>query len=544
MLAWFAFVGIEKSEREKESKMSSPNEQNVAAIANSDTIAAAAAKCSKCSGPVPWEETNPHAHDANGEICSECGHFYGTPPYQGRCNETLLTDYCFAGAWEAAMKRVAYAPKEANHPGHNNCTALHWAVCNGAPVELIRALIEAFPKAVSLSSNIGCPLWVLIKTRRLSERVLEIAELMVHADRNVLRALSADDIMETLLGYVSCRFASLLRQASERPVNESMETVFAYQTESIPSTNLKLLFSLVSLLVKAESGNERLIHAIAGCRDPFFRSKSLLLLAIRFYPQQLLEVDNNGALPIHIAASTVNRDKKVYSGFFEEMYDEFDSDMYEDGLDEYLNSLPCKHYTELYMYLEFECKHDTDGENFSGCDCNHNDEDDDSSCGCWSHYMEQQTAICDCEEKFEELPPCHCFENYREYHKKMKDEHRRDKKNEILQILKACPESARRRDKDGNLPLHLAVSSGKKWECGVHTLLQAFPEALRMRDCQHCLFPFMLAARGERHDVDVTFELLRADPSCLSNVTSSGGEAVLMENTSRGEKRKFPQCSS
>lgn len=86
-------------------------------------------------------------------------------------------------------------------------------------------------------------------------------------------------------------------------------------------------------------------------------------------------------------------------------------------------------------------------------------------------------------------------------------------------LLQAHPDSARH-GMYGRLPLHMAVENG--WPC--HDLLLAvFPEALDMSDPKTELFPFQTAARAKEQpcaatafcelDLDVTYELLRANPT-------------------------------
>jgi len=80
-------------------------------------------------------------------------------------------------------------------------------------------------------------------------------------------------------------------------------------------------------------------------------------------------------------------------------------------------------------------------------------------------------------------------------------------------LLKACPQSARETHQ-GQLPLHMAIDKG--WPCH-DLLLSVFPEALNAPDAQTDLFPFQTAARADADSplisLDVTFELLRANPS-------------------------------
>lgn len=71
-------------------------------------------------------------------------------------------------------------------------------------------------------------------------------------------------------------------------------------------------------------------------------------------------------------------------------------------------------------------------------------------------------------------------------------------------------------DKSGQLPLHAAVATGKKWSEGVKDLFEAYTEALTVPQPATGLYPFMMAA--ERDDLETTFLLLRSSPSLMSDL--------------------------
>lgn len=98
-------------------------------------------------------------------------------------------------------------------------------------------------------------------------------------------------------------------------------------------------------------------------------------------------------------------------------------------------------------------------------------------------------------------------------------------------LLEAHPASARYAI-HGRLALHMAVENG--WPC--HDLLLAvFPEALDISDPMTELFPFQTAAAMEQScaadasfcDLDVTYELLRANPTHAGalEITPVGAQA-------------------
>lgn len=97
-------------------------------------------------------------------------------------------------------------------------------------------------------------------------------------------------------------------------------------------------------------------------------------------------------------------------------------------------------------------------------------------------------------------------------------------------LLSLFPQASMIPDALGRLPLHLAVESGKSFRGVLEQLFLAFPEAIRMRDGDHFLLPFLLGAlprqtydvpalpanrsrRDAEQQVETVLELLRLDPS-------------------------------
>ena len=70
----------------------------------------------------------------------------------------------------------------------------------------------------------------------------------------------------------------------------------------------------------------------------------------------------------------------------------------------------------------------------------------------------------------------------------------------VLDILCAIyPSAAATMDRNGRLPLHHALRSGKTWNSGIKILFDAHPEGLCRRDPQTGLLPFMMAAASTKH---------------------------------------------
>jgi len=67
----------------------------------------------------------------------------------------------------------------------------------------------------------------------------------------------------------------------------------------------------------------------------------------------------------------------------------------------------------------------------------------------------------------------------------------------ICKLASTFPDGALEVDKEGRLPLHIALDHHKTWNDGVSRLLQLHPQTARVCDPKTRLYPFMLAAIGD-----------------------------------------------
>jgi len=111
-------------------------------------------------------------------------------------------------------------------------------------------------------------------------------------------------------------------KAAKLTDTESIETVIPKENPSLLVDSISCFSSFLSWSRQNTDGgsvnethSQPLIHACVGCRDLYFNSMGFLLLAMRFYPQQLLQLDDNRMLPLFIAVSSVNHDKKDCNAF-------------------------------------------------------------------------------------------------------------------------------------------------------------------------------------------------------------------------------------
>lgn len=87
-------------------------------------------------------------------------------------------------------------------------------------------------------------------------------------------------------------------------------------------------------------------------------------------------------------------------------------------------------------------------------------------------------------------------------------------------LVSSFPPAATYTDKNGDLPLHLALKSGQRqWGSGLSSLVLAYSDALQCRDRETGLFPFQLAAACQTSNdlecLGTIFELLVACPHVL-----------------------------
>jgi ankyrin repeat protein len=91
----------------------------------------------------------------------------------------------------------------------------------------------------------------------------------------------------------------------------------------------------------------------------------------------------------------------------------------------------------------------------------------------------------------------------------------RPRDNSISIFLEGDSSAAGVLDKDMKLPLHWAIESGKQWNEGVESLVNAAPLGLATRDGQNHLYPFMMAALTG--NVSLTLDILLANPMVVQS---------------------------
>jgi hypothetical protein len=253
--------------------------------------------CKYCTAPMYYERDTDNVEQDDGDIG-------GIP----------LISHCFNYSWEAALQRVRIYPKEADsHAGDCRAeSALHWAVYNGAPVEVIREIAAAGPSMVEFQAGWheqGLPLDILLGIRYyfikpdLTSKVMAILEGNMNA-----AALSVNAAW-------SCQHRAVVQDGKvledTRDEKQRKYTTLTCQEQALLLWDIFSLLSKVAYYKTLDCTDLPLLHALADF--PFFYRdqdgmnwsqcpSKALQAAIRMHPEELLKPDTKGNLPLHLAA--------------------------------------------------------------------------------------------------------------------------------------------------------------------------------------------------------------------------------------------------
>jgi len=97
-------------------------------------------------------------------------------------------------------------------------------------------------------------------------------------------------------------------------------------------------------------------------------------------------------------------------------------------------------------------------------------------------------------------------------------------------ILETNTNPAKITDNEGRLPLCQAIIERKSWKDGLKAIIDAYPDALSLKDSTTQLFPFMLAAVSDDNNpndncLDTIYRLLKANPELVRGGIIDGKRA-------------------
>mmetsp|Transcript_53295 Transcript_53295/g.79176 ORF Transcript_53295/g.79176 Transcript_53295/m.79176 type:complete len:291 (-) Transcript_53295:83-955(-) len=203
--------------------------------------------------------------------------------------------------WSQVISTAESKPCQARFRDRVGYTALHQACSLDPPVEVVVYLLNAYPEAISLQNKWGeTPLhYACIYSKHEVVRTLLRSSIEIIHTRNMETFTSLEYLCH-LRGYK-------LSAAVRRSLPPSKEVLSELLTED---EELTRIWNNAHLLVETAYHNPpngslkgdkkfRILHA---CAEMEICPADFLQAAVKLYPEQLKEVDEDGYLPLHLAA--------------------------------------------------------------------------------------------------------------------------------------------------------------------------------------------------------------------------------------------------
>ena len=343
--------------------------------------------------------------------------------FKDRCRNTALHIACRRQPpIDVIVALIRAYPAATELKTVDGMTPLHFACYCGASVDIIKILIEAGPESVSKVDSRGrTPLHCACAGFRTDDKH-EILKALLDSNPNIVLdhdnmgrtslSLMLDDYLEEVEEIISNNSSS----SWDDNISHSHRSRNTNRTSIIISKELEACLKCTSILLRAayhgstadiifQNQPFRLLHASVGvpsCPHHFIR------LALKIKPEQIREPDINGNLPLHIAASI---------------------------------SSP-------------------------------------------SMYSQKNVFV-------------------------------------VIETILGCyPKAARISNKDRRLPLALAIESRKTWENGIRVLIEAHPAALSTIPIDAKYFHLILERIAKSSSPTVLFEVLKAKPEIVPSLPS------------------------
>jgi ankyrin repeat protein len=508
--------------------------------------------CKSCKAPMYYERDTEYVEQDGGDIAG-----IRIPLISHNGIRIPLISHCFNKSWEAALQRVRIYPKEADsHSGdYKSTTALFWVVYLEAPIEVIREIAAAGPSMVVFEdcwNDLGLPLDILLRNHYtikpdLTSKVMAIlkgnmsaAALSVHA------AWLCQHHAVVLDGKVL---------EDTRDEKQRKDTTLTCQEQALLLWDIFSFLNKVAYYKTLDCTHLPLLHALADF--PFFYRdqdglnwsqcpSKALEAAIRMYPEELLKPDAKGNLPLHLAAKR------------DEPYREKEDDESECG-EEWTDPYDGYNIDKIKI-LAKACPEASKVKNSDGDLPLHLAMKARKS---WAGILAIFDAYPDAVDKagntglhlaaMSELP---YMQDTIVWHDSAEDEHfflEGDWENHchseksatdislIERLVDANPTGLQTRNRQGSLPLLLGIKSGKSWDEGIQTMLEAYTDAAQEPDAETGLLPFMLAALHgdeEKTAVELTYRLLLEFPAALENCLGESVTEIVLDGENSKKKQK------
>ena len=397
---------------------------------------------------------------------------------------TQLQDLIESYDWVGAISRIYTNPEEVAVRGPQDRTALHIACEHDAPAVVVQALIAVYPEATSMvgTSDMN-PLHITCSS---SQALLEVVQVLLEGGSAVDSSMQDVDgdtplhaacrcgaplgVLELLLRWNSSvvhlrdyeGLTPLLRLWVRYYVILGIEVIEAVSTPEQINGDLSEAWSKTKLLLKTAYHGLVDIPPTITFRPVHAAAavdcpRAVLRTAILLYPEQLELKDEQGNTPLLIAIAA-----PIYKVH----------DLSEDGYD----------MNRMYGFPD-EDPPEQDSDNANNTD----------------DPLQQQLQIQQQQESANEI---NC-------------------PSVIEVILETNSNPAKIPNNAGRLPLCQAIAKRKTWKNGLKSILDAYPDALSLKDDITKLFPFMLASAFDHNNpssiicFDTIYRLLKANPELV-----------------------------
>ena len=402
--------------------------------------------------------------------------------------------------WRDVIERVRTHPHEAEIQGNFGQTALHVACYRFPPLGAVEAILKARP-GCTLKKNLSDETPLHLATEHASEAV-QIAILKAGPEAAAMRDKYGDAPLHLACGsgQATVRFIQMLVEACPQAVhwknNDGLTPIFKLplkeeheEMDAAPRLDPdSQVFEIIKMLLTVSVFGSmnipngcrlREMHAVAMVPCPI-ELISGILQQVRFV-SQACEQDHNGMVPLALAAVAPIFDQPVV----EDNFGVIDNNNHHNGLDH--------------------------GQEEQGQAQGHRLEQAVVDIG--ESLLNSNRGIMDVENNGDLFSRSYS-ENGND-NGNHRNETGRQKPSLIESILAVDRRAATIPDNEGRYPLHHAIFSGKRWNEGIKTILNAAPNVTGIKQGDG-LYPFMLAAFTQHAQcLDTIFNLLRMWPEVL-----------------------------
>ncbi len=452
---------------------------------------------------------------------------------------TLVQSY----AWSATLRRISTHPSEASSVGEQGRTPLHVACDHDAPAFVIRALLKANPSAATMvgTSDMN-PLHITCSSQHAS---VETVRVLLNESENKSEVTAMKDVDGDTSLHAACRCGA--------PI-QVIEVLLMANPSLVHDRDYEGLTPLLRLWVRyfVTLGDDT-INGVCAKGDVKGElaeawSKTELLLRAAYHGsiesyETKSTVDDFESVGELKATTAINSGCELPckfgtdSGLRRELV-ETNVSVKKQGMIKTNDKNQCEHAPGLFHVIHAASAIDCPRAVVKIATVLYPQQLDEYDLSCRTPLMIAAMApifkehdLSDEGYSLEEL--IHGDDvNTAEYNH---NDYTEQKQPTVIDVLLEAGADARKGHagfKEGRLPLHSAIISGKRWNEGLKILRDSYPDSLMKVDGETGLFPFMLAAAagceelaseittiGRCCDLNTIFEILRNLPGVISNST-------------------------